>query len=169
MGALFSGLKCMGLPRANKMIRATLGNCAPAVSTVKNNVRKIKEDHTTHLCPMDTKGRVERAARLWGPIVKQKIEDGVLKTTDCVPVTCGCDATPVPAHPRFCDRRQIIVGLCGPVCPDHKCSLAKPAKISNGEEGFHQIVELVTKSVWASYVYVHILQPQVIIINLYYV
>ena len=78
-----------------------------------------------------------------------------------VPVTSGCDATPVPAHPQYCERRGIIVGLCGLAEEGHKCSLDEPVKIENGEAGFRQIVELIRSNVWASYIYAHILQPQV--------
>ena len=114
------------------------------------------------LCPVDIVKRLQRAAQVWDPIIKEKLKQNVIKPNERIPVTCGADTTPVPAHPQYCWRRNIILGLCGPVSPYHKCSLDPPVQISNGEAGFHQIVELVTTNVWASYVYTHILQPQVI-------
>ena len=158
--AIFAGLKVMGLPRANKLIRATLG-CGPAVSTVKNHVRRVRQDYKSHLGPVDVPGRLERAARVWAPVILEKVKAGVVDQGDVIPVTCGCDATPVPSRPQYCPRRNIIMGLCGPVSPHHKCTLNAPEQIANGEVGFHQIVRLVTGNVWASYIYVHILQPQV--------
>ena len=158
--AIFAGLKVMGVPRANKLIRATLG-CGPAPSTVKNHLRRLRQDYKSHLCPVDVEGRLTRAARIWAPIILEKIEAGVLAEGDVIPTTCGCDATPVPAHPQYCPRRNIIMGLCGAVTPGHKCSLDPPEQIANGDQGFHQIVRLVTGNVWACYIYVHILQPQV--------
>ena len=99
--------------------------------------------------------------RVWQPIIDRKIAIESLRQGEVIPVTCGADATPVPALPEYCEHRNIIVGLCGPTAPDHKCSLDPPVQIANGEAGFNQIVELVRGNVWASYVYVHILQPQV--------
>ena len=150
----------MGLPRANKLIRSTLG-VGPSVSCVRGNVRNINRQYKAHLLPTDVRSRVERAARLWKPIIEEKTKLGLLKKTHVVPTTCGADATPVPALPQYCPRRNIIVGLCGEVTRDHKCTLAVPEQILNGQAGFDQIVRLIRTNVWASYVYVHILQPQV--------
>jgi hypothetical protein len=160
VGKLFVGLKVMGLPRANKLIRSTL-KCGPCVSTVKNNVRQITVQYKANLLPGDVDGRMRRAARLWAPILIGKIEDGVLAEGERVPVTSGADATPTPAHPQYCGPRNIVAGICGPICADHKCTTTEPVQIANGEAGFNQIVELIRTNVWSSYVYVHILQPQV--------
>ena len=157
---IFTGLKTMGLPRANKLIRATL-QVSPSVTVVKDRAREIRETFESHLCPVDIEGRLKRAARMWAPLIAEKVEKKIISVSDRVPVTCGSDATPCPPHPEYCDRRNIILGLCGPVSPTHKCDLSAPVQIANGEEVFHQIVELVTGHVWASYVYTHILQPQV--------
>ena len=151
----------MGLPRANKLIRATLGGVAPSVSTIKDRITYIQRQTKTCLSPADIRGRMHRACRLWSPLIAEKVKDGTLKPAEFIPVTCGSDATPVPAHPQYCPKRNIIFGLCGKVSPDHKCTLDPPAQILNGEAGFQQIVSLVRTNVWASYVYVHILQPQV--------
>ena len=105
--------------------------------------------------------RCDGAARLWKPIIKEKIEEGILVKGHIIPYTAGADATPVPALPQYSDQRNIIVGLCGPVAPDHKCTLLSPEQILNGQAGFNQIVRLIRSNEWASYVYVHILQPQV--------
>ena len=158
----------MGLPRANKLLRATLG-VAPSVTTAKDRVRNIRKHYKARVLPTDVRERMCRAKRLWEPLIQEKIKDGTLRIPKeaadfkefCIPVTSGADATPVPAHPQYCASRNIIFGLCGKVSPDHKCTLDPPAQILNGEAGFNQIVDLVRTNVWASYVYVHILQPQV--------
>ena len=111
--------------------------------------------------PTDVEGRVKRAARLWSPIVEEKLEDGTLLPGHRIPVTCGSDATPVPAHPQYCFHRNCVIGVCGLCSPGHKCSLATPETISSDEEGYNQIITLIRTNVWGSYVYVHILQPQV--------
>jgi len=161
---LFAGLKVMGLPRANKLIRATFG-VGPSESAVNDRVRALRHSCGSQLCPHDVEGRLRRTARIWAPIIREKLEHKVIKGVDRIPITCGSDVTPVPAHPRYCARRNVILGLCGPVSPAHKCSLAAPVKILNGEAGFNQIIDLVTGHVWSSYVYTHILQPQVHNIN----
>jgi hypothetical protein len=150
----------MGIPRANKLIRATLG-VGPCETTVKDRVNKIQESFKAHLLPDDIPGRLRRAARLWTSIIEQKIKSGDLEAGHLVPITCGADATPVPAHPQYCEKRNIIFGLCGSIEGEHKCTLEPPEQILDGEAGFNQIVRLVRTNVWSSYVYVHILQPQV--------
>ena len=157
---LFAGLKVMGLPRANKLIRSTL-TVSPCETSVRDRVRRMRQTCESHLCPHDVEGRLRRTSLVWDPIIEEKVKAGVLTRADLIPVTAGSDATPIPSRPRYCWRRNIIIGLCGPDTPDHKCSLESPPQIANGEEGFHQIVELVCGHVWASYIYTHILQPQV--------
>ena len=150
----------MGLPRANKLIRATLG-CGPSSTTTSSRVRDIRVQYKSHMCPADILGRMKRAARLWAPLIEKKLKNGTITRGDRIPVTSGSDATPVPAHPQYCFRRNKILGLCGPICQNHKCTLDSPELIHNGEAGFEQIVDLVRNNKWASYVYVHILRPQV--------
>ena len=157
---IFSGLKIMGLPRANKLIRSTLG-VGPSVQCVKGHVRNTQRKAKAHLLPTDTRARLRRAASLWKPLIKEKLDEGVILAGDIIPCTAGADATPVPALPQYSEHRNIIVGLCGLVAPDHKCTLQPPEQILNGEAGFNQIVRLIRSNEWASYVYVHILQPQV--------
>lgn len=61
-GSIFAGLKCMGLPRANRLIRATLG-VGPAESTVKNQLRNMKTEYKEALCGLDILERLKRAHR----------------------------------------------------------------------------------------------------------
>ena len=122
---MFSGLKTMGLPRANKLIRATLV-VSPCESGVKNRVRDLRESCESHLCPVDIERRLKRAARLWAPLIEEKIQSKIMAPTDRVPVTCGADATPCPPHPEYCNRHNIILDLCGPFALDHKCDLCAP-------------------------------------------
>ena len=157
---IFAALKIMGLPRANKLFRSALG-VGPAVPTVKSHVRQLAKKYQTYLYPGDSLKRIQRAANLWKPIIEEKLAAGEIGSVDVIPVTSGADATPVPSLPQYCPRRNIIVGLCGPVAPGHKCSLDPPQQIQDGEAGFNQIVSLIRTQVWSSYVYAHILQPQV--------
>ena len=113
------------------------------------------------LSPADTHTRIQRAKRLWEPIIQEKVKDDTLSKGDIIPVTSGADATPVPANPRYCNHRNIVVGVCGPITAGHKCTMDPPVQIQDGEAGFNQIVEIIRSNVWASYVYVVILQPQV--------
>lgn len=73
--------------------------------------------------------------RLWKPLIQAKLEDGTLTPGDLIPVTSGADATPVPAHPQYCEHRNVIVGLCGPNIPLHKCSTDAAEQILDGEAG----------------------------------
>ena len=154
------GLKVMGIPRATKLLRATLG-CGPGASTVKGKVRELRDKTTSTLGLMDSVARIKTAARLWSPLLEEKMGQGLLLKTHIIPCTAGADATPVPALPQYCARRNCIVGLCGVIAPEHKCTLDPPEQILCGEDGFRQIVRLVVGNVWASYMYVHIIQPQV--------
>lgn len=131
---IFTGLKLMGLPRANRLIRATLG-VGPSDTSVSDRVRQMKDHFNVYVPGMDVNARLKRAACLWKPILQRKIKDGTLKPGQFVPVTCGADATPVPAHPQYCEDRNIITGLCGPNVVGHKCSTAMAEQILNGEDG----------------------------------
>ena len=85
---LFAGLKVMGLPRANKLIRATL-TVSPCETSVRDRVRRMRQTCESHLCPHDVEGRLRRTSLVWDPIIEEKVKAGVLTRADLIPATAA--------------------------------------------------------------------------------